>query len=179
MELKRLEVPTTSITEVKKSPMDVFQQARDAGTGVYVFNREKIAGIMLTQQQYEELLDQLQQFREHSFQSTQETEEMISLEGLSQQLIQQIRQTIVVGTSIAAKQLDEKMVSLGFITKKTGFGGVTELIKELQTTGKMVYQFRKKSQEKNLYVDLIGELDVQNQLGDRMVVKKILARQLS
>ncbi|NLM66601.1 MAG: type II toxin-antitoxin system Phd/YefM family antitoxin, partial [Enterococcus sp.] len=38
MPLKKLEVPTTSITEVKKSPMDVFQQAREAGTGVYVFN---------------------------------------------------------------------------------------------------------------------------------------------
>ena len=30
MELKKLEVPTTSITEVKKSPMDVFNQAREA-----------------------------------------------------------------------------------------------------------------------------------------------------
>ena len=44
MELKKLEVPTTSITEVKKSPMDVFNQAREAGTAVYVFNREKGAG---------------------------------------------------------------------------------------------------------------------------------------
>ncbi|HAQ0804162.1 TPA: type II toxin-antitoxin system Phd/YefM family antitoxin, partial [Enterococcus faecium] len=28
MELKKLEVPTSSITEVKRSPMDVFAQAR-------------------------------------------------------------------------------------------------------------------------------------------------------
>ncbi|MBR3047499.1 MAG: type II toxin-antitoxin system Phd/YefM family antitoxin, partial [Enterococcus sp.] len=27
MELKKLEVPTSSITEVKRSPMDVFAQA--------------------------------------------------------------------------------------------------------------------------------------------------------
>ncbi|HIF1660602.1 TPA: type II toxin-antitoxin system Phd/YefM family antitoxin, partial [Enterococcus faecium] len=56
MELKKLEVPTSSITEVKRSPMDVFAQARDAGTGVYIFNREKVAGVMLTQEQYETLL---------------------------------------------------------------------------------------------------------------------------
>ncbi len=77
------------------------------------------------------------------------------------------------------KQLDEKMVSLGFITKKTGFGGVNELMKELQTTGKIVYQYRKKNHEKSLFVDLIGELDSQNPLVDRMIVKKILARQLT
>ena len=61
MELKKLEVPTTSITEVKKSPMDVFNQAREAGTAVYVFNREKVAGVMLTQEQYETLLQELDQ----------------------------------------------------------------------------------------------------------------------
>lgn len=59
LELKKLEVPTSSITEVKRSPMDVFAQARDAGTGVYIFNREKVAGVMLTQEQYETLLQEL------------------------------------------------------------------------------------------------------------------------
>ncbi|MGI6156070.1 MAG: type II toxin-antitoxin system Phd/YefM family antitoxin, partial [Enterococcus lemanii] len=63
MPLKKLEVPTTSITEVKKSPMDVFQQAREARTGVYVFNREKVAGVMLTQEQYETLLQELAEKR--------------------------------------------------------------------------------------------------------------------
>ena len=46
MGLRKLDVPTSSITEVKKSPMDVFAQARKAETGVYIFNREKIAGVM-------------------------------------------------------------------------------------------------------------------------------------
>lgn len=50
MELKKLEVPTSSITEVKRSPMEVFEQARKEGTGVYVFNREKVAGVMLTKE---------------------------------------------------------------------------------------------------------------------------------
>ena len=64
MELKKLEVPTSSITEVKRSPMDVFAQARDAGTGVYIFNREKVAGVMLTQEQYETLLQELDVLRQ-------------------------------------------------------------------------------------------------------------------
>ncbi|HLQ40499.1 MAG TPA: type II toxin-antitoxin system Phd/YefM family antitoxin, partial [Tetragenococcus sp.] len=63
MELKKLEVPTSSITEVKRSPMDVFEQARQAKTGVYVFNREKVAGVMLTQIQYETLLQELDDLR--------------------------------------------------------------------------------------------------------------------
>ena len=63
MELKKLEVPTSSITEVKRSPMDVFDQARKAETGVYIFNREKVAGVMLTQEQYETLLQELELLR--------------------------------------------------------------------------------------------------------------------
>ena len=63
LELKKLEVPTSSITEVKRSPMDVFDQARKAETGVYIFNREKVAGVMLTQEQYETLLQELELLR--------------------------------------------------------------------------------------------------------------------
>ncbi len=63
MELKKLEVPTSSITEVKRSPMEVFEQAKQAGTAVYVFNREKVAGVMLTQNQYETLLQELDALR--------------------------------------------------------------------------------------------------------------------
>ena len=53
--MKILDVPTTSISEVKRSPMEIFQKATHEASGVYVFNREKVAGVMLTQQQYESL----------------------------------------------------------------------------------------------------------------------------
>lgn len=35
--------------------MEIFQKATHEASGVYVFNREKVAGVMLTQQQYESL----------------------------------------------------------------------------------------------------------------------------
>lgn len=55
MSMKILDIPTSSISEVKRSPMEVFQKADKEAAGVYVFNREKIAGVMLTQKQYETL----------------------------------------------------------------------------------------------------------------------------
>ena len=68
MGLRKLDVPTSSITEVKKSPMDVFAQARKAETGVYIFNREKIAGVMLTKEQYESLVEELNTLRDTLYQ---------------------------------------------------------------------------------------------------------------
>lgn len=55
MAMRILDIPTTSISEVKRSPMEVFQRADQESSGVYVFNREKVAGVMLTQKQYEAL----------------------------------------------------------------------------------------------------------------------------
>ena len=83
MELKKLEVPTSSITEVKRSPMDVFAQARDAGTGVYIFNREKVAGVMLTQEQYETLLQELDVLRQTVKEELKEPKEKKYMKNLS------------------------------------------------------------------------------------------------
>ncbi len=55
MAMKILDIPTSSISEVKRSPMEIFQRADKEAAGVYVFNREKVAGVMLTQKQYESL----------------------------------------------------------------------------------------------------------------------------
>lgn len=55
MSMKVLDIPTSSISEVKRSPMDIFQKADKEAAGVYIFNREKVAGVMLTQKQYETL----------------------------------------------------------------------------------------------------------------------------
>ncbi len=140
MELKKLDVPTTSITEVKKSPMDVFNQAREAGTAVYVFNREKVAGVMLTQEQYETLLQELDYLRQRPL--MEEEPEQPPVAGL-EEFLQIMRQALITGASISAKNLDERMVALGFITRKTGFGGVVDMVNELKETGKIVYQLRK------------------------------------
>lgn len=55
MVMRILNTPTTSISNLKRSHMETFQQADQEVAGVYVFNREKIAGVMVTQKQYESL----------------------------------------------------------------------------------------------------------------------------
>lgn len=55
MAMRILGIPTTSISNIKRSPMEAFQKADQEAAGVYVFNREKVAGVMLTQKQYEYL----------------------------------------------------------------------------------------------------------------------------
>lgn len=194
MTLKKLEVPTTSITEVKKSPMDVFQQARDAGTGVYVFNREKIAGVMLTQEQYETLLQELEESRQkialtegaaNQAASVSIAEKLApenasvedsTISGL-EEFFQEMRQTIVTGSLVSAKNLDERMVALGFITKKSGFGGVIGMITELKESGKIIYHLRRKPEGKTIVAEVIGEPDNQSQLFDKLIVKRIHLRE--
>lgn len=61
MGMRTLDVPTTSISDVKRSPMEAFQRADREAAGVYVFNREKVAGVMLTQQQYESLNKEIEE----------------------------------------------------------------------------------------------------------------------
>ncbi len=60
---KILNVPISSISDLKRSPMDIFKKADKENSGVYILNRNEVAGVMLTQKQYELLnreLDSLQ-----------------------------------------------------------------------------------------------------------------------
>ncbi|KAF1301386.1 MULTISPECIES: prevent-host-death protein [Enterococcus] len=170
MELKKLEVPTTSITEVKKSPMDVFNQAREAGTAVYVFNREKVAGVMLTQEQYETLLQELNNRPEVE-------DELTTVDGLDE-FLSVMHHTLVTGATISAKNLDERMVALGFITRKTGFGGVVDMVTELKESGKIAYQLRKKHNGKTVIAEVIGEQDSTSSMFDKLIIKKIFLKEI-
>ena len=53
MTTKILNIPISHISDVKRSPMDIFRKAAEEDRGVYIFNRKEIAGVMLTQKQYE------------------------------------------------------------------------------------------------------------------------------
>ncbi|GCF92895.1 prevent-host-death protein [Enterococcus florum] len=170
MELKKLDVPTSSITEVKKSPMDVFAQARKAGTGVYIFNREKIAGVMLTKEQYEQLLEELTELRDKQYQPV---ERELPVPEELEELAAALRSVVAKGAVISARQLDERMVQLGFITKKTGFGGVTEMVKELGEVGKIIYQLRRRENHKTIYAEIVGDLEDLRRGTDRLVVRKV------
>ncbi|MEK0152361.1 type II toxin-antitoxin system Phd/YefM family antitoxin [Tetragenococcus halophilus] len=172
MELKKLEVPTSSITEVKRSPMEVFEQAKQAGTAVYVFNREKVAGVMLTQNQYETLLQELDALRSETKDFSSTPQEHFVDTGL-EELYQRLQNSLMTASSISAKTLDERMVSNGFITRKTGFGGVTDMINELRQSGKIVYQLRQKSNDQNIVAEIMGKQDKSEHLSDHLIVDKI------
>ncbi|GAA3020775.1 prevent-host-death protein [Tetragenococcus solitarius] len=172
MELKKLEVPTTSITEVKRSPMEVFDQAKQAGTAVYVFNREKVAGVMLTQTQYETLLQELDELRDGTSSEPPQKEEEYADTELDE-LYKLLQKSLMTGSSISAKVLDERMVSYGFITRKTGFGGVTDMINELKQSGKITYQSRQKSQGKNVIAEIMGKQEKSARLLDHIIIEKI------
>jgi len=53
--MKTLDVPTASITDVKRSPGAVFGIAESSQNAVYVFNRGSVSGVMMTQAQFERL----------------------------------------------------------------------------------------------------------------------------
>ncbi|AND72925.1 MULTISPECIES: hypothetical protein [Enterococcus] len=192
MDLKKLEVPTSSITEVKRSPMDVFDQARKAETGVYIFNREKVAGVMLTQEQYETLLQELADLRQKANEEVQapiesnellgnytdQTAAVVSTSDGLDELVQTLKRYLITGVTISAKNLDERMVTLGFITKKTGFGGVVDMLNELTATGKINYQLRRKPNSRTVIAEIIGEQDSQSQLFDKIIIKKIYLHEL-
>lgn len=120
--------------------MDVFNQAREAGTAVYVFNREKVAGVMLTQEQYETLLQELDYLRQRPM---MEEELRTAASGRARGILTNHAASADHRCEHLGKNLDERMVALGFITRKTGFGGVVDMVNELKETGKIVYQLRK------------------------------------
>jgi len=58
MDKKILDIPTATISDVKKSPINIFKRAYKEGKGVYILNRKKIEGVMLTQKKYESLIEE-------------------------------------------------------------------------------------------------------------------------
>ena len=58
--MKILDVPHKSISDVKRAPMDIFKEAEELNNGVYIFNRNKVAGVILTQEQYESLNNEIE-----------------------------------------------------------------------------------------------------------------------
>ena len=62
--MKTLDVPTTSISELKKDPKSLFKEAADKKTGVYVLNRNTPSGIVMSVQDYEIMVKRLDQLED-------------------------------------------------------------------------------------------------------------------
>ncbi|EOT51345.1 MULTISPECIES: hypothetical protein [Enterococcus] len=175
MTFKKLEVPTSSITEVKKSPMDVFQQARKEKTGVYIFNREKIAGVMLTQELYESLVKELDDLRAKKEEIVVTNPPEATSQARSDELLELVKTKIVPNTTIAVKKLDEQLTDFGFSSKRDAFQGIDTLLEELQTTGKLTYVLAQ-ANGTPFAIELIGEEDYQSTFVKKIIIKKILVK---
>lgn len=142
--------------------MEVFDQARKAGTGVYIFNREKVAGVMLTKQQYEKMLEDLDKHEEKN---------PLAFDQLDD-LNEEIRKLFPAGATTSAHVLDDKMVDLGFLTKRSS-GGIVNMIIELNETGKIVYISHQRRTGSRFVAEVIGEQDPQSPLFEKVIIKKI------
>jgi PHD/YefM family antitoxin component YafN of YafNO toxin-antitoxin module len=150
---------SVSITDVKQSPMTVFATAKKENTGVYIYNRNRVAGVMLTAEQYERLIEK----------QSEQQNPIVKIAELEQS----IRKKVAFGSLISAKNLDEQLTALGFITKKNETDNYTEMMNELNETGKIDYQLQKKEDRTNIFAEVIGEQSNQSQLPDKLIVKKI------
>jgi PHD/YefM family antitoxin component YafN of YafNO toxin-antitoxin module len=59
-----LNVPTASLTDVKKSPTRIFNLAAERQNAVYVFNRGSVAGVLLTQEQFEGFIRHIEELED-------------------------------------------------------------------------------------------------------------------
>lgn len=77
--MKMLDVPVTNMTELKKSPASVIKQAEETKNGVYIFNRDTPAAVILTSHDYEKLIKKINQLEDEllDFQIEQEAEKRI------------------------------------------------------------------------------------------------------
>ncbi len=62
--MKILDTPTTNISELKKSPSKAFAKAKEEQTGVYVFNRDVPAGVVLSVEDYEQIVRENEDLQE-------------------------------------------------------------------------------------------------------------------
>ncbi|MEI5992760.1 prevent-host-death protein [Candidatus Enterococcus mansonii] len=153
-----------SITDVKQSPMAIFDAAKESNAGIYIYNRKNVAGVMLTAEQYEALINKKKK--------SLEQDQNIRIT----QLNQLVRKKIAFGTLISTKNLDDQLKSVGFVSKKYGVDDYTEMMNELNETGKIEYQFQKKEDRTNIFAEVIGEQSNQSHLSDKLIVKKIHLR---
>lgn len=58
-----------SIIDVKKSPMEILKKSKELKQGIYILNRNDVAGVMVNQEQYESLLNRIEELEERAFET--------------------------------------------------------------------------------------------------------------
>lgn len=67
-----MNVPFSNITDLKKSPTKLFNRAKNKKTGVYIFNRDQPAGVVLAVADYEKLVKQNEELQDQLFEMEQD-----------------------------------------------------------------------------------------------------------
>lgn len=62
--LKILNVPTSNISTLKKSPTDLFKKAEKEKTGIYIFNRNTPEGVVMSVKDYENAVQRINNLQE-------------------------------------------------------------------------------------------------------------------
>ena len=62
--MKKLDVPTVSVSDFKKSPKKIIEEARTKKTGVYVLNHSKPIAVVLGVDDYETLINNYEAMEE-------------------------------------------------------------------------------------------------------------------
>ncbi|AYM02030.1 type II toxin-antitoxin system Phd/YefM family antitoxin [Levilactobacillus yiduensis] len=70
--MRTMNVPFSNITDLKKSPAKLFARAAAKQTGVYIFNRDQPAGVVLDVADYEALVNQNEALQDRVFELEQD-----------------------------------------------------------------------------------------------------------
>lgn len=148
-----------SITDVKQSPMAIFDLAKQQEAGVYVYNRNRAVGVMVTVEQYKTL--------------QQKAEKSTNPLNGQHQMEQKIREAIPFGTVLSARALDERLCALGFESRIDPETVSAEMIHELNESGKIDYLGQEMMKAGRILAEVIGEQSNQSNLPDKIIIKKI------
>lgn len=98
--MKTLDVPFKSITDIKKSPMGIFNEAKKSNNGVYILNNNKTVGVALTVEQYKTMNDKIESLYDR-------IEELVLKERLQDKNRGSIPVNDVIGMDIDDIEFDE------------------------------------------------------------------------
>lgn len=54
----RADIPIYSVNELKDNPNKIFEVAHEEKSGAYIFDNDEILGVVLTLEQYENIIDE-------------------------------------------------------------------------------------------------------------------------
>ncbi|WP_411843753.1 hypothetical protein [Salinicoccus sp. HZC-1] len=58
--MKIMNVPMKSVSDIKRSPMRIFERAKESNNGIYILNRNQVVGVVLTRNQYESIYNEME-----------------------------------------------------------------------------------------------------------------------